>query len=438
MLIVAAAVSLSGGFSSFLQSGNQASLTSAITITGTSTGSNSSTTLNDTSKSFTPGSLVGDTITINSGTGAGQSATITSNTNNQVTIDKPWTTTPDTSSNYTITPPGTGGSASSGGIVVVPPPNQNGKQLQLNTFEMITLTPTSAPTPATACVSTDGPRNSNCSCTTPSVIAVTCNVGNTNPSVFNGIGVNETCPDGGVPCADVKPKYYAGISCTPTSCVYLKNTLVIPGGSTLPASPSYSKYENCTGVANVCFDKPVIYLYSDHVINHVSVKLNIPGIITKSIPSYPETGWNNITVIPGGIINYDNKIYNELFYETSVKKTPQLTTGYVYSTKNLPIELNNLTTRLGLKQSEKEEFLNYWMPKLYALNKPYIYVGILFAKEKEQVDNVIISPEPDTTISFLTIFKGLSTEILVKQPTLPNIPTRKGFVMVEWGGAIEN
>ncbi len=439
MLVIAAAASLTGGFSTFLQPVNQASLGSiSTTITGTSTGSNSSTTLNDTSKSFTPGSLVGDTITINTGTGAGESATITSNTNNQVTVDKPWPTTPDTSSKYTITTPGAGASASSGSVILKPAPNQNGQQLQLNTFTMITMTPTTAPTPATACVSTDGPRTANCSCRPPSVIAVTCNSGNTTPSVYLGHMINETCPDEGFPCQDVNPIYLSGLSCTPTSCVYLKDSLVIPGYYTIPANPNYSKYENCNNVANVCFDKPVIYLYSDRIIKNVSVKLVIPGRISKSIPSYPAEGWNNITVIPGGIIKFNNTLYNELFYETNVNRVPNLSTGYVYPIKNLSTNLNQLVTNLGLKQSERDEFINYWLPKLYALDKPYIYVGVLSGQIKDSVDKIVIYPKPDATIAFLTLFKGLDTDISITAPKLPIIPERKGFVMVEWGGAIAN
>jgi hypothetical protein len=70
--------------------------------TGTSSGSNSSTTLNDTSKSWTTNEYAGYALIITGGTGAGQFASISSNTDTQLTISGTFTTTPDATSTYTI------------------------------------------------------------------------------------------------------------------------------------------------------------------------------------------------------------------------------------------------------------------------------------------------------------------------------------------------
>lgn len=68
---------------------------------GTAT-SSTSTTLTDTSKSWTTNIYNGATITITGGTGAGQTRTISSNTSTQVTVTSAWTTNPDSTSAYEI------------------------------------------------------------------------------------------------------------------------------------------------------------------------------------------------------------------------------------------------------------------------------------------------------------------------------------------------
>src|SRR2546430_1947239 len=65
-----------------------------------------STTLQDTTKSGTkawPANLwAGRVVTINAGTGAGQTNTVSSNTGNTLTVSSAWTTTPDGTSQYVI------------------------------------------------------------------------------------------------------------------------------------------------------------------------------------------------------------------------------------------------------------------------------------------------------------------------------------------------
>jgi RHS repeat-associated protein len=69
---------------------------------GTSSGSNTATTLNDTTQTWTANQWVGHTVAITSGTGAGQLALVTTNTATQLTVSTPWTTTPDATSIYAI------------------------------------------------------------------------------------------------------------------------------------------------------------------------------------------------------------------------------------------------------------------------------------------------------------------------------------------------
>jgi len=73
-----------------------------LAVSGTSTGSNTSTTLNDTTQSFTVNQFVNYLVEITGGFGTGQVRTITGNTATQLTVSPPWTTIPDSTSTYLI------------------------------------------------------------------------------------------------------------------------------------------------------------------------------------------------------------------------------------------------------------------------------------------------------------------------------------------------
>jgi hypothetical protein len=71
---------------------------------GTSSGSNSASILNDTSKSWTTNAFAGKVVIITSSTGIGQIKKIASNTATALTLETGWTftTVPINTSNYTI------------------------------------------------------------------------------------------------------------------------------------------------------------------------------------------------------------------------------------------------------------------------------------------------------------------------------------------------
>lgn len=70
--------------------------------TGTSTGTNTTTTLNNTAKAWTTNQWANSQVRIVSGTGAGQIRSVASNTGTALTVSVAWTTTPDATSVYSI------------------------------------------------------------------------------------------------------------------------------------------------------------------------------------------------------------------------------------------------------------------------------------------------------------------------------------------------
>ena len=72
-------------------------------VAGTSSGANSTTTLNDTTKAWSTNQWKGGGVQITGGTGSGQYRVVASNTATQLTVTAVWTTTPDATSTYSVT-----------------------------------------------------------------------------------------------------------------------------------------------------------------------------------------------------------------------------------------------------------------------------------------------------------------------------------------------
>lgn len=276
--------------------------------------------------------------------------------------------------------------------------NIPGNNLQMNTFAGSTPPPASNPvTPSNPCPVDTGERIDGTGCDCSREAKVTCS--------------------GGV-CTNITGAGANG----PTGCEGWTNP---PCGTA--EAPSDGQY---------CWLKPVIYLYPTKPTN-VSVKIETQGKITISDPLY-ENGWNNVLAFPDGKLIYKNKAYSELFYETDNKKVDAPSSGLVVETKNIQNELYSLTKELGLIKNEQDELVEFWTPRLTALNTKYILISLVDKNTKKKSDNVLITPNPDTKIEFILYFKGTDEKINISPLSLPEIPRRVGFTSVEWGGTIDH
>jgi hypothetical protein len=255
-------------------------------------------------------------------------------------------------------------------------------------------------------------------CTVPSAATCDANGGITGPDlVLIGSGL------GGAPMQPQPTSTNGSVQ-----CLWL-DTAPVPAAA------------QATSCSIECNSKPVLYFYSPTT-KSINVKLDIPGFVTASIPHYPANGWQNVTVhpegTPDGTLLYNNQSYKELYYEDETIKAQPPTQGFVIKTSDLDSSLRTYAEKLGLNTDEQNEFLAYWVPRLTALNAPYIFFTVFNQTQKEKVDHVIVSPAPTTTIAFLAYFKPLSSPITVAPLKFQSVPQRIGFTMVEWGGTIEN
>lgn len=279
-------------------------------------------------------------------------------------------------------------------------PNKSKNSLQLNTFSFVTPAPppTTAPTRSPFCGSDDGvcrPLSEQVCCP--------------NYAFFCS---NGTCTGEG--------KIGGGL------CTYYSN----------PATDKICQTACGNKDGFVCVGKPVIYLYPEKPIK-VNVSIKTSGKIIASNPKYPVTGWQGIEAFPNGSFFYEGKRYKELFYESEVGNFSPPQNGLIISYSQIDQQLENILYRLGLNSSESGEFLDFWVPKLKALNSNYILFSLINTSKKEQIDKVVITPEPKTRIEFIVYFKPLSYPIAVRPLKLPPRPQRIGFTMVEWGGTID-
>lgn len=184
-----------------------------------------------------------------------------------------------------------------------------------------------------------------------------------------------------------------------------------------------------------CLGKPVVYLYPTHPM-FVDVSVETPGEIIASDPTYPTNGWKNVFAYPTGELIYENSLYRELFYESAISDVQKPETGITLKSEKLTEQLEPILIKLGLIKNEREEFLDWWVPKLQALHTPYVFFSIISAEEKNRLDRVIITPEPDTRIEFIAYFGPLEKPYDGPKLQFPETPQRIGFTAVEWGGTI--
>lgn len=184
-----------------------------------------------------------------------------------------------------------------------------------------------------------------------------------------------------------------------------------------------------------CIGKPVIYLYPPSKMT-VSVRLDSPGVVYISDPLYPKDGWQGVVAYPDGRLVYRGKDYPYLYYELAVDKPKISPKGIVMKKEELTSKLLEITGRLGLVRHEQKDFLEYWLPRLEKVNKPYIIFSLLDKSAKEKIDPVMVSPSPTTRIEFLVNFIPTDWPNSVESLTFEPVPQRVGLTMVEWGGSI--
>ena len=183
-------------------------------------------------------------------------------------------------------------------------------------------------------------------------------------------------------------------------------------------------------------EKPVIYLYPEEETD-VKVSLDYDGDLTCTYPEYG-SGWN-VTAFPGGKI-YDadtERYYDYLFWEGTRSFYSYEFRNYACVAREDTVEfLESYLEASGLNDSEIDDFISYWLPRLQA--SPYNLISFP-NEEYNEWAKLDVSPKPDTVIRVYIVFTPVAESVEVPASdalTMPSGTERRGFTVVEWGGSI--
>lgn len=213
-------------------------------------------------------------------------------------------------------------------------------------------------------------------------------------------------------------------------CPYYKSSSIAPAPKiiSIPNSGNLIQVE-----PGITVWKPVIYLYPQDV-GPVEIKLNYSGNLTVTYPKY-NSGWRVIAYPTGKIINLtDSKEYSYLFWEgkSNDKVEYDLSSGFVVEGKGVVNFLQEKLPELGLTPKEYNEFIVFWLPRM--IDNEYNLIH--FASRDEYEDRAVLSinPKPDSVLRVFMVFKKLD-KLQKIEPQKTSLFERKGFTVVEWGGA---
>ena len=179
----------------------------------------------------------------------------------------------------------------------------------------------------------------------------------------------------------------------------------------------------------VAEEKPVIYLYPETE-TRVTVKLDLSGELPCTYPAY-DGGWV-VTAAPDGTLTDEHgQTYNYLYWEGEGTEAYDFSKGFCVAGSDTAAFLEDALDRLGLTRREANEFLVYWLPRMQ--DNPYNLIAFQQEAYTESA-KLTVSPRPDSVLRVFMAWKPLARPVDVPAQILPGFE-RRGFTLVEWGGA---
>ena len=219
--------------------------------------------------------------------------------------------------------------------------------------------------------------------------------------------------------------------------------LVVASLSFLAACDTHEKKGN----HEVLDEKPVVYLYPEEE-QGLTMTIDVKGTLDMVYPA-PErqvqteegtqASWTISAAPDGTLTDASGRSYPYVFWEGPVRQdTPER--GFIVAREDAVLFLEEKLALLGLSDKEAADFITYWAPRIRA--NEYTFVSFDASSYAQQVtysftDEAGAPVEPDTFIRvFMTIRAADANEEVTPQVFGPT-PTRSGFTVVEWGGAVQ-
>mgnify|MGYP001743908770 FL=1 len=219
--------------------------------------------------------------------------------------------------------------------------------------------------------------------------------------------------------------------------------LVVASLSFLAACDTHEKKGN----HEVLDEKPVVYVYPEEE-QGLTMTIDVKGTLDMVYPA-PErqvqteegtrASWTISAAPDGTLTDASGRSYPYVFWEGPVRQdTPER--GFIVAREDVVPFLEEKLGQLGLSDKEAADFITYWAPRIRA--NEYTFVSFDASSYAQQVtysfaDEAGAPVEPYTFIRvFMTIRAADANEEVTPQVFGPT-PTRSGFTVVEWGGAVQ-
>ncbi len=197
---------------------------------------------------------------------------------------------------------------------------------------------------------------------------------------------------------------------------------------------TYDALDKTGNKSPILIKKPIIYLYPTQKTD-VSFTLDFKGKLLTTFPKYNQS-WQ-VTAYPDGKI-FDKKtkrFYTSLFWdgENNFPKEHYLyKEGFIIENERLVSFLTQKLEYIGLNTSETNDFIQYWLPLLEKNKLNFIHFWV--NDDYNIISKNIVNPKPDTTIRVFMEFYAINKKISLQEQQFQK-KERKGFTLVEWGGA---
>lgn len=176
-------------------------------------------------------------------------------------------------------------------------------------------------------------------------------------------------------------------------------------------------------------EKPNIYIYPTETTD-LCVTLDFPqgGEIVTSIPEYG-SGWC-VNVEPNGKINGE---FDFLFYESIQPNIWQSDKGWCIAYNGVENFFSNILQDYNLSEDEINDFKEYWIERLD--ESPYYLIYPQLNNTINEVIGLNFSQNPDNIFRLFFTFKPCNALENISEPEIISAQ-RKGFHVIEWGGAV--
>lgn len=181
----------------------------------------------------------------------------------------------------------------------------------------------------------------------------------------------------------------------------------------------------------VVAEKPVIYLYPETP-TECDVRVLLDGELTFTYPAHGTLGWQNFVAYPDGTLVFpDGKQYYCLFWEGESEAEYDFSKGFCVTGKDTEAFLEWALAEQGLSAREANEFIIYWLPRMQ--NNAYNLISFQTDAYTDAAA-LEINPAPDSLLRVFMAFMPLSEAVEIEPQEFEPFE-RKGFCVVEWGGA---